>query len=179
MSVVIVTGAGSGIGRAIAKKLANDGYSVVVNDIRKKAADAVAKEIGGSVLAVVGDVSKEADVAKIVNACKKKFGAPSHLVNNAGHVHQSRFENLKPADFDRMIAVHLRGAFLMTKAVLGGMLRKEKGAIVNIASIHARMTYPKFFPYAAAKSGVIGLTRNLALDEGEYNIRTKIGRAHV
>ena len=132
MSVVIVTGAGSGIGRAIAKKLANDGYSVVVNDIRKKAADAVAKEIGGSVLAVVGDVSKEADVAKIVNACKKKFGAPSHLVNNAGHVHQSRFENLKPADFDRMIAVHLRGAFLMTKAVLGGMLRKEKLSLIHI-----------------------------------------------
>lgn len=171
MSVVIVTGAGSGIGRAIAKRLARDGYSVVVNDIRKKAADGVAKELDGPALGLAGDVSKEQDVAEIVNACKKKFGAPTHLVNNAGHVHQARFENLRPTDFDRMIAVHLRGTFLMTKAVLGGMLKKKKGAIVNIASQLGQIGGVELVHYSAAKAGIIGLTKALAREVSSEGVR--------
>lgn len=171
MSVVIVTGAGSGIGRAIAKRLAQAGYSVVVNDIRKKAAEAVVKEIGGNALAVAGDVSKERDAAKIVAACKKNFGDPTHLVNNAGHVHQARFDKLKVADFDKMIAVHLRGTFLMTKAVLGGMLKKKKGSIVNVASQLGQIGGVELVHYSAAKAGIIGLTKALAREVSAQGVR--------
>ena len=90
MNVAIVTGAGSGIGRAIAQRLERDGYSVVINDVRKDAADAVAKEIGGKVIAVAGDVSVENDVAAIVAACNSAFGACTHLVNNAGRSEERR-----------------------------------------------------------------------------------------
>ena len=122
MNVAMVTGAGSGIGRAIALRLAAEGFRVAVNDFRLEVAQAVAAEIGSGAIAVGGDVSVEGEVALMVGACVTAFGPVTHLVNNAGHVHQCRFVDLTPADFDRMIAVHLRGAFLCTHAVLRGML---------------------------------------------------------
>ena len=85
MSVAIVTGAGSGIGRAVALRLAGDGYRVIVNDLRKDAAWGVAAEIGSNAIAVAGDVSVEAEVAHIVESCRQAFGSCTHLVNNAGH----------------------------------------------------------------------------------------------
>ena len=134
MNVAIVTGAGSGIGRAIALQLAADGYKVLVNDFRPEAAAAVAAEIGTSAVASGGDVSVQGDVAAMVAACEAAFGPVTHLINNAGFVQQRRFVDLTPADFDRMIAVHLRGTFLCSHAVLPGMLARGFGVIVNIAS---------------------------------------------
>ena len=171
MNVAIVTGAGSGIGRAIAQRLARDGYSVVVNDIRKEAADVVAKEIGGKVIAIAGDVSVENDVAAIVAACNSAFGACTHLVNNAGHVHQARFVDLEPADFDRMMAVHVRGNYLMIRAVIKDMLKAGKGSIVNIASQLGQIGGVDLVHYSAAKSAIIGMTKALAREVSAQGVR--------
>jgi 3-oxoacyl-[acyl-carrier protein] reductase len=169
MNVAIVTGAGSGIGRAIAVQLAVEGYKVLVNDFRTEAAEAVAAEIGG--LACGGDVSSEADVAAMVAKAETSFGPVTHLVNNAGHVHQGRFTDLTVQDFDRMIAVHLRGTFLCTQAVLKGMLARGQGVIVNIASQLGQIGGIELVHYSAAKAGIIGLTKALAREVSAQGVR--------
>jgi 3-oxoacyl-[acyl-carrier protein] reductase len=174
MPTVIVTGAGSGIGRACALRLAADGYAVVVNDLRESEAKTVAAEItaaGGNAMAAPGDVASEADVAAVVSACKAAFGDASHLVNNAGHVHQARFTELTAADFDRMFAVHVRGTFLMMKAVLPAMLASGKGAIVNMASQLGQIGGVELVHYSAAKSAIIGLTKSLAREVSAQGVR--------
>jgi 3-oxoacyl-[acyl-carrier protein] reductase len=169
MNVAIVTGAGSGIGRAIAVQLAAEGYKLLVNDFRTEAAEAVAAEIGG--LACGGDVSSEADVAAMVAKAEASFGPVTHLVNNAGHVHQGRFTDLTVQDFDRMIAVHLRGTFLCTQAVLKGMLARGQGVIVNIASQLGQIGGIELVHYSAAKAGIIGLTKALAREVSAKGVR--------
>lgn len=169
MNVAIVTGAGSGIGRAIAQRLASDGYKVLVNDFRLDAAEAVAAEIGG--VACAGDVSKEADVAAMAAMAEARLGPVTHLINNAGHVHQGRFTDLTVADFDRMIAVHLRGTFLCTHAVLGGMLARGAGVIVNIASQLGQVGGVELVHYSAAKAGIIGMTKALAREVSAQGVR--------
>ncbi|CAM8670962.1 FabG Dehydrogenases with different specificities (related to short-chain alcohol dehydrogenases) [Paracoccaceae bacterium] len=169
MNVAIVTGAGSGIGRAIAVQLAAEGYKVLVNDFRTEAAEAVAAEIGG--LACGGDVSNEADVAAMVAKAEASFGPVTHLINNAGHVHQGRFTELKVEEFDRMIAVHLRGTFLCTQAVLKGMLARGQGVIVNIASQLGQIGGIELVHYSAAKAGIIGLTKALAREVSAQGVR--------
>ena len=169
MNVAIVTGAGSGIGRAISVQLAAEGYKVLVNDFRTEAAEAVAAEIGG--LACGGDVSNEADVAAMVAKAEISFGPVTHLINNAGHVHQGRFTELKVEEFDRMIAVHLRGTFLCTQAVLKGMLARGQGVIVNIASQLGQIGGIELVHYSAAKAGIIGLTKALAREVSAQGVR--------
>ena len=169
MKVAIVTGAGSGIGQAIAVRLAADGYRVLVNDVRLDAAQAVAAEISG--LACAGDVSVEADVAAMVALAEAKLGPVTHLVNNAGHVHQGRFVDLTVQDFDRMIAVHLRGTFLCTHAVLPGMLARGAGVIVNVASQLGQIGGVELVHYSAAKAGIIGLTKALAREVSAQGVR--------
>lgn len=171
VGTVIVTGAGSGIGRAIALRLAQDGFNVMVNDYRVDAAQAVAAEIGGRAQSCGGDVSDEADVAALVAATQDAFGPVTHLVNNAGHVHQGRFETLTSADFDRMIAVHLRGTFLCTQAVIGGMLDRKFGVVVNVASQLGQIGGVELVHYSAAKAGIIGLTKALAREVSAKGIR--------
>ncbi|WJS85408.1 SDR family oxidoreductase [Paracoccus sp. TOH] len=168
---VIVTGAGSGIGREIAVRLARDGFNVMVNDYRAEAAAAVAAEIGPRAAACAGDVSDEADVAALVARTGAAFGTVTHLVNNAGHVHQSRFTDLAPADFDRMIAVHLRGTFLCSKAVIGGMLARKAGVIVNMASQLGQIGGVELAHYSAAKAGIIGMTKALAREVSASGVR--------
>ena len=170
-NTVIVTGAGSGIGRATAIKLASEGYSVFVNDLRAEAALAVASEIGPKAAFAAGDVSNEDDVRHMVAAAEAAFGPVTHLVNNAGYVHQARFIDLTPADFDRMIAVHLRGTFLCTRAVLPAMLARRSGVIVNIASQLGQIGGIELSHYAAAKAGIIGMTKSLAREVSAQGVR--------
>ena len=167
----IVTGGGSGIGQAIALRLAADGYNVLVNDFRLEAAQATASQIGKKALAIGGDVSVETDVAAMVYAAEAAFGPITHLVNCAGHVHQGRFTDLTVADFDRMIAVHLRGTFLCTQAVLKGMLARGAGVIVNIASQLGQIGGVELVHYSAAKAGIIGLTQALAREVSAQGVR--------
>nr|WP_295464403.1 glucose 1-dehydrogenase [Mesorhizobium sp.] len=171
MSVAIVTGAGSGIGRAIARRLARDGYDVVVNDLRAEAAEAVASEIGAKAVAVAGNVSVEADVDAIVARCRAAFGPCTHLVNCAGHVHQARFVDLEPAEWDRMFAVHVRGTYLMTRAVLPAMLAAKAGVVVNVASQLGQIGGVELVHYSAAKAAIIGMTKALAREVSADGVR--------
>ncbi len=169
MSIAFITGAGSGIGRAIAHKLAELDYRVVINDFNAEAAQLVAGEIGGH--PVQGDVSNAHDVSRMFEECAIAYGAPTHLVNNAGHVHQARFTDLTVDDFDRMIAVHLRGTFLCTHAVLPAMLAAGKGCIVNMASQLGQIGGIELVHYSAAKAGIIGMTKALAREVSAQGVR--------
>ena len=171
MRNAVVTGAGSGIGRAIARRLAADGYNVVVNDFRAGAAEAVATEIGAGAVVCAGDVSREADAAAIIAVCEKAYGRCTHLVNNAGHVHQARFVDLEPAEFDRMFAVHVRGTYLCTRAVLPAMLEAGAGVIVNIASQLGQIGGIDLVHYSAAKAAIIGMTKALAREVSGDGVR--------
>ncbi|KQW61319.1 MULTISPECIES: glucose 1-dehydrogenase [Ensifer] len=170
----IVTGAGSGIGRAIALRLAADGYAVVVNDLSPERCEAVADEIaaaGGVALAISGDVSSEADAAATAEKAAQFHGPVALLVNNAGIAHQALFENLEVADFDRMFAVHVRGTFLMTKAVLPAMLARGEGVIVNMASQLGQIGGVELVHYSSAKAAIIGMTKALAREVSSRGVR--------
>jgi 3-oxoacyl-[acyl-carrier protein] reductase len=172
--VVLVTGAGSGIGRAIAEKLAKDGERVVVNDLKGETADEVVariKESGGEAAAAPGDVSDPESVQRIVEAAREAYGPPEILVNNAGFLQQKRFVDLTVEDFDRMIAVHLRGTFLCTSAVLPDMLSRGSGIIVNVASQLGQIGGIELCHYSAAKAGIIGLTKSLAREVSAQGVR--------
>lgn len=172
--VALVTGAGSGIGRAIALKLAADGYAVTVNDLSLERAEAVADEIrgaGGKAVGVAGDVSSEADATAIHRAAIAAHGDVTLLVNNAGIAHQALFENLDVADFDRMFAVHVRGTFLMTKAVLPAMLAAGAGVIVNVASQLGQIGGVELVHYSGAKAAIIGMTKALAREVSARGVR--------
>jgi 3-oxoacyl-[acyl-carrier protein] reductase len=174
MKGAIVTGAGSGIGRAVSIRLAADGYAVMVNDLVEDRAAAVATEVetaGGQAKAVSGDVSSEADVAAIVAAAESAFGPTLVLVNNAGHAHQAPFEALHVRDFDRMFAVHVRGNFLMTRAVIGGMLERGSGVIINVASQLGQIGGIELVHYSAAKAAIIGMTKSLAREVSARGVR--------
>ncbi len=172
--VALVTGAGNGIGRAIAEKLAKNGDRVVVNDLRGEAAQEVVdriEESGGQATAAPGDVSDAESVEKIVATAREVYGAPEVLVNNAGFLQQKLFVDLTAEDFDRMIAVHLRGTFLCTSVVLPEMLSVGRGVIVNIASQLGQIGGIELSHYSAAKAGIIGLTKSLAREISDKGVR--------
>jgi 3-oxoacyl-[acyl-carrier protein] reductase len=172
--VAFVTGAASGIGRAIALRLAADGDAVVVNDLTLPRASAVRDEIkgaGGRAMAVAGNVAVEAEVAAMVIEARSTLGDIDVLVNNAGHVHQARFVDIEPAEFDRMFAVHVRGNYLMTRAVLPAMLKAKAGVIVNVASQLGQIGGVELVHYSAAKAAIIGMTKALAREVSGLGVR--------
>jgi 3-oxoacyl-[acyl-carrier protein] reductase len=172
--ITLVTGAGSGIGRAIAEKLARDGERVVVNDLNAATADEVIariKESGGEATTAPGDVSDPQSVEQIMAAAREAYGSPEILVNNAGFLQQKRFVDLTVEDFDRMIAVHLRGTFLCTRAVLPEMLSRGSGIVVNVASQLGQIGGIELCHYSAAKAGIIGLTKSLAREVSTQGVR--------
>ncbi len=170
----IVTGAGSGIGKAIALRLAAEGARLTVQDLAREKAEATAaaiKDSGGEAVAVAGDVSKAAVVETAFQACRDAFGDPSLMVNNAGIVHQVKFENMADEDWDRMIAVHLRGTYLCSRRAIGPMLKKGSGVIVNIASQLGQIGGVELVHYSAAKAGIIGMTKALAREVSAQGVR--------
>lgn len=172
--VALVTGAGNGIGRAVAEKLAGDGARVVVNDLEGETADEVVAGIvgsGGLAVTAPGDVSDERAVQEVVAKAKEEFGPPEILVNNAGLLQLVPFVELSIEDFDHMIAVHLRGTFLCTRAVIPEMLERGHGVVVNIASQLGQIGAPDLCHYAAANAGIIGLTKSLAREVSAQGVR--------
>jgi len=169
----VVTGAASGIGQAIAARLASAGAQVLIADLdgarAEQAADALRKS-GGRVAAIATDVSDPAAVEAMF-AMAERSGPVTLLVNNAGHVHQSPFEALEIADFDRMIAVHLRGNFLCARRALPAMLAASDGVIINIASQLGQIGGVQLAHYAAAKAGIIGMTKSLAREVSGRGVR--------
>ncbi len=170
----IVTGAGAGIGKAIALRLAAEGAKVTVQDLSAETAGATAAQIvqaGGQAISVSGDVSVAEDVDRAIAACRESWCDPCLMVNNAGIVHQMRFEAMDDADWDRMIAVHLRGTYLFCRRVLGPMLASGSGVIVNVASQLAQIGGVELVHYSAAKAGIIGLTKALAREVSAQGVR--------
>lgn len=169
----IVTGGGSGIGRAIAHQLAADGYATGVLDLNADAAEQVAKEIGddgGQALAVRVDVSGRGAVAAAVAEVRASFGPVLVLVNNAGLSSYKRFVNITDELWDRIIAVNLTGPFYCTQAVVPDMIAAGWGRIVNISSSSALGGQQYMTHYVSSKAGLIGFTKALALELGPEGI---------
>lgn len=171
----LVTGASRGIGRAIALALASKGFAVALNYAGSHdAAEAVKKEIedaGGKAFTVQGDVSKSEDVDRIFKTVKDEFGGLDVLVNNAGINRDALLIRMKESNWDDVIATDLKSGFLTTKAAAAMMMRKRKGSIINISSVVGIMGNIGQANYAAAKAGVIGLTKACAKEMAARNIR--------
>ena len=173
--IAIVTGAGQGIGKAIALRLANAGADVAIMDLNMAAAEAVAQEIetiGRNALPVQADVSQSVEVNAAVEKVISTFGRVDILVNNAGIAGRTLpLTDLEDADWDAVIGVNLTGVFLCCKAVIAPMIAQDYGRIVNIASIAGKEGNPTLIPYSVSKAGVICLTKALAKEVTDYNIR--------
>jgi len=175
--VAIVTGAGSGIGAAIARTFAREGAKVTITGRRKEPLDAVADGIaaaGGHALAVAGSVTDEADVQRAVQATLATFGRIDALVNNAGSVlHAGPLHEISDEIWDGVMDVFLKGAFRFSRAVIPHMQRQAGGSIVNIGSVlglKAALAFP-VHPYAVAKAGVTMLTKTIAVHYAKDGIR--------
>ncbi len=171
----LVTGASRGIGKAIALALAAKGYAVALNYAgNAAAADAVKAEIeaaGGKAFTIQGDVSNAEDVDRIFKTVKDEFGGLDVLVNNAGITRDGLLIRMKEESWDAVLDTDLKSTFLTTKAAAQIMMRKKKGAIVNIASVVGLMGNAGQANYAAAKAGVIGLTKACAKELAPRNVR--------
>lgn len=169
--VAFVTGAGRGIGQAIAEKLAEAGASVTVAEIDAQTGEAVAAGLGDKGLFVRTDITDEDSVRAAVEQTVARFGGLDILVNNAGKNFYHDATTMTGDDWDAAMGVDLKGAWMCCKYAIPHMVERGGGAILNIASVHATMTTYGMFPYAAAKSGLVGMTRSLALDWAKANIR--------
>lgn len=171
--VALVTGAGSGIGKGIAQRLVEAGAAVAVFDINGTAAKAVAGELSskGRVLAIEGDVSREDDVRAAMEMAAKELGGLDCLVNNAGIELYGTVDQLSTGSWDRTMNVNLRGCFLCAKHGIPLMRARGGGAIVNIASVHANVSYGTCAAYDASKGAIVSMTRTLAIDHGRDGIR--------
>ena len=165
---VLVTGGARGIGAAIAAKALAEGALVSIIDLDEAAGRELLVALGAGKRALfsAGDVRRASDIARALEAATKMFGPVSGLVNNAGRNVYADPVTMTEQEWEDVFAVDLKSAWLAARAVLPAMKAAKKGAIVNIASLHADITYPGMFPYAAAKSGLVGLTRSLALEVG-------------
>jgi glucose 1-dehydrogenase len=173
--VAIVTGSGSGIGQAIAIRLASEGASIVV-DYRNHIAQAQetksrAESAGGKAILVQADVSKLADTLNLVDQAWQQLGRCDILVNNAGIEKESPFWDVTEADYDTVLDVNLKGAFFLAQAFVRRLrTAKQPGRIINISSVHEDMVFPNFSTYCVSKGGMRMLMRNLSVELGPFGI---------
>ncbi len=173
--VALVTGAGSGIGRATALKLQNDGLSVAALDLNAASIAALSEELTRvgkrSFICHVGDISKEDDVQNFVSAAVKKFGRIDYLFNNAGVEFVAPLDETSVEQWQHVHDTNMKGTFMMSKAVIPHMRAIGGGAIVNNASDAGLRGIRLNAAYSSSKAGIIHLSRSIALDYGQYNIR--------
>jgi NAD(P)-dependent dehydrogenase (short-subunit alcohol dehydrogenase family) len=168
-AVVMVTGGSRGIGRAIVEVARREGANVGFVDVDAEAGSATAQALGA--LFVAADVTVEAEIVAAVARVRAELGPIDVLVNNAGRNSYADPVRMTEGEWDDVFAVDLKGTWLASKHVLMEMIDRRSGSIVNIASLHAHLTSRGMFPYAAAKSAVVGLTRSLALEGAPHNVR--------
>jgi len=171
--VAVITGAGGGLGRAFAQAFVAAGARVVAADLDADRARETAGMLGGAAVAVAVDVADERSTLAMAGAAVEAFGAIDVLVNNAalwGGIRQAPFDELDVGEWDRVMAVNLRGPWLCARAC-APVLRRRRGAIVNIASATALSGTPQFAHYVASKGGLLALTRTLARELGDDGVR--------
>jgi NAD(P)-dependent dehydrogenase (short-subunit alcohol dehydrogenase family) len=172
--VALVTGAGAGIGKAIAEAFAREGAKIVVNDTNPSSGQAVAEGIakgGGTAAFVQGDVSKETDASRIVRVAVQTYRRLDILVNNAGIEWVKPTHELTEQEWDAVMNVNLKGCFLVSKHAVIQMLTQGGGNIINIASAAGLFGFPLLASYSASKGGVVQLTKTMALEYRPANIR--------
>jgi NAD(P)-dependent dehydrogenase (short-subunit alcohol dehydrogenase family) len=181
----IVTGGGKGIGQAIARRFAREGASVAIWEQDEEAGLATAGEIGqggGSSIHLTCDVTSSDGIAQALEATQEELGAPSILVNNAGIAHVGTATNTSEEDFDRIMKVNAKGAFLCLKTVLPAMTANGGGTILNLASIASKLGISERFAYSASKGSVLAMTLSVAKDFISEGIRCNCicpGRVHT
>jgi 3-oxoacyl-[acyl-carrier protein] reductase len=169
--VVLVTGAGHGIGRAVAERFAAEGARVAVNDLDEGRANEVARAIGGAI-ATPADVASKAQVDAMFDRVEAEFSGVDVLVNNAGNIHAARhFLEGDEAWWDQMLGVNLKGAFLCSLRAARGMVRRRSGVILNMSSGGATRSHRGNVAYDASKGGIEAMTRAMALDLAPYGVR--------
>ncbi len=173
--VAIVTGAGSGIGQGIAKRLGGEGVKVIVDYVGSAAGaeetQRAIQQAGGESEIVLADITRCDDMRKLVDAAWTKFGSADILVNNAGMEHKAAFWDTQEADYDRIMNVNLRGPFFLTQQFVRRLRSaKRTGHIVNISSVHEDMAFPGFSTYCCSKGGLRMLMRDLAVELGPLGI---------
>ncbi|MET0634040.1 MAG: 3-hydroxybutyrate dehydrogenase [Xanthobacteraceae bacterium] len=175
--VAIVTGAASGIGKQIAKTFVREGARVVIADLNQKAADATATELGGAgkALGVAMDVTNEQQVDAGVARAVQQFGKVDVLVSNAGIQIVNPLEQFPFADWKKLLAIHLDGAFLTTRAVLPHMYKQGTGgSIIYMGSVHSKEASVLKAPYVTAKHGLIGLAKVVAKEGAKHKVRANV-----
>jgi len=171
--IAVITGAARGIGKETALTFSQQGASLALADINEEGLSLVAQEIaalGGEVLAERVDVSQSAEVKRFVDLVLEKYGALDILVNSAVYLRYEKFLQFEEHEWDRVMAVSLKGCFLCGQAAAREMIKRHGGKIINMASIAGEVAFPKAVAYGSSKAGVIGLTRVMALELAEYGI---------
>ena len=172
--VALITGGGTGIGRAIALAFAREGAKVAVAGRRREKLDETLRELekqGGAGLAIACDVSQAKDAEQAVRETAKKFGAMNVLVNNAGVLHAATIEGTSEEQWDKLLTINLKGPFLMCKAALPEFRKAGGGTIVNVGSVLGLIAMKDRAAYCASKGGVTLLTKAMALDHAHENVR--------
>lgn len=171
--IAVITGASRGIGRSISLALSAAGATIVAMDMDQSATDAVVAEIkaaGGNALAVVGNVTVPEDAEKMIEAATTEYGRVDILVNNAGITRDGIFLRMKEEDWDAVLTVNLKGAFLCSRAAFKVMSKQRYGRIINIASVVGQMGNAGQANYCASKAGLIGLTKSNARELAKRNV---------
>lgn len=170
--ILVVTGGANGIGRAIVEVGLQSGARVVALDRDRLALEALVEDfLDDALMVIVTDVTQESEIVEAFALIKQRWDAPTILVNNAGRNADFQVETMQSSEWDSFFALDLKAAWLCSKHAAPGMQDAGSGSIVNISSVHAHMTAKGQFPYAAAKSGLLGLTRSMALELGGHGIR--------
>lgn len=168
--IALVTGASRGIGRAIAERLAEDGFFVIGSATTDSGADAISVFLGPNGKGVKLDVANNESVAEVLKVINDDFGVPAVLVNNAGITRDNLLMRMKDEEWDDIINTNLTSVFRMSKAVLRGMMKAKTGRIINISSVVGSTGNAGQANYAAAKAGMIGFSKSLAKEVGSRNI---------